>query len=279
MNRRRILVIGSLLAVLVLLAIGATQGLAASSMMGGGGKGGMRVKTEADLLKYRLMRPTKAQRLAAAARMAAIRANPVNKLLNGLKGLFVQPKALNPLGLPDYFGTIPNYANTQLPMDSGGNFATTTATIVPGTGVRKFVDTLPGLGAGDANDLGQYIPVAVPDTTTYPGSDYYVIALVRYTEKLHADLPPTTLQGYVQMNNAGTVQLVAAQLPRSDDRGDKGPAGARQVHQQAADRRGRQPLPPRRHDDHGRRHGSERRRVHPEPRHAAPPRRRDPVDQ
>ena len=40
-------------------------------------------------------------------------------------------------------------------------------------GMRKFVDTLPGLGASVANDLGQYISVAVPDTTTYSGSDYY----------------------------------------------------------------------------------------------------------
>ena len=43
-------------------------------------------------------------------------------------------------------------------------------------GIRKFVDTLPGLDARCANNLGQYIPVAVPDTTTYPGSDYYEIA-------------------------------------------------------------------------------------------------------
>ncbi|HEX5808279.1 MAG TPA: hypothetical protein VFY25_06395, partial [Anaerolineales bacterium] len=63
-------------------------------------------------------------------------------------------------------------------------------------GIRKFVDTLPGLNA--ANNLGQSIPVAVPDTTTYPGSDYYVIELGQYTEKMHSDLPPTTLRGYRQ---------------------------------------------------------------------------------
>lgn len=67
-------------------------------------------------------------------------------------------------------------------------------------GLRKFVDSLPGLGAANANDLGQYIPVAVPDTTTYPGSDYYVIGLGEYTEQLHADLPPTKLRGYRQEN-------------------------------------------------------------------------------
>ena len=67
-------------------------------------------------------------------------------------------------------------------------------------GLKKFVDTLPGLGEAGANNLGQYIPVAVPDTTTYPGSDYYEIALVQYRMKFHSDLPPTLLRGYVQLS-------------------------------------------------------------------------------
>ena len=53
-------------------------------------------------------------------------------------------------------------------------------------GIRKFVDTLPT------------IPVAVPDQDTYPGSDYYIIELVEYTQQLHADLPATKLRGYRQ---------------------------------------------------------------------------------
>jgi FtsP/CotA-like multicopper oxidase with cupredoxin domain len=69
-------------------------------------------------------------------------------------------------------------------------------------GIRKFVDALPGLGEASANLLGQYIPVAVPDTTTYPGSDYYEIALIQYTEQLHSDLSPTTLRGYVQISTS-----------------------------------------------------------------------------
>ncbi len=71
------------------------------------------------------------------------------------------------------------------------------STVISG-GMRKFVDGLPGLGAGGANNLGQYIPVAVPDTTTYPGSDYYIIELGEYPEKMHSDLPPTKLRGYRQ---------------------------------------------------------------------------------
>ena len=52
-----------------------------------------------------------------------------------------------PGGVPDYFET-PNWANSPP--------------------VRKFVDTLPGLNSAGVNNLGQFIPVAVPDTTTYP---------------------------------------------------------------------------------------------------------------
>ncbi len=94
-----------------------------------------------------------------------------------------------PGSAPHYF-SVPNYANSPLPVVVG--------TTVTG-GIRKFVDGLPGLGAAGANNLGQYIPLAVPDTTTYPGTDYYEIAVVQYLEKMHSDLPPTKLRGYVQL--------------------------------------------------------------------------------
>jgi hypothetical protein len=70
------------------------------------------------------------------------------------------------------------------------------------SGMRKFVDTLPGLTPANANNLGQYIPVAQSDTTTYPGSNYYEIAVVQFTEKMHSDLPETPLRGYVQLSTA-----------------------------------------------------------------------------
>jgi hypothetical protein len=72
-------------------------------------------------------------------------------------------------------------------------------------GMRKFVDSMPGLTPAGANNLGQYIPVAVSDTTAYPGSHYYEIALVEYTEKMHSDLPVTKLRGYVQLETPGTL--------------------------------------------------------------------------
>ena len=82
-------------------------------------------------------RVTIAERLAAAARLkAAGKAVPV-------------VAAPSPGGTPNYFGPEPNWANSPP--------------------LRKFVDALPGLTAAGANNLGQYIPVAIPDTTTYPG--------------------------------------------------------------------------------------------------------------
>jgi len=80
-------------------------------------------------------------------------------------------------------------------------YATLNVTTVAGTGMRKFVDTLTLPLAG--------LPLAVPDTITYPGSDYYEIALTQYTQKMHTDLPLTTLRGYVQ-TNLGTDNTVGS---------------------------------------------------------------------
>ncbi len=100
--------------------------------------------------------------------------------------------------IPDYF-TTPNWANSPP--------------------LAKFANTLPGIcGAATgpaANDLGQCIDIAVPDTTTYPGSDYYEIELVQYREQMHGQLPAisnpadkiastsggTKLRGYRQVNH------------------------------------------------------------------------------
>ncbi len=86
------------------------------------------------------------------------------------------------------------------------------AHVIVDGGIRKFVDGLPGLGAANANNLGQYIPVAVPDETTYPGSDYYEIAVVQYRERMHSDLPRqgTLMRGYVQLS---TGKIPGARAP------------------------------------------------------------------
>ena len=91
---------------------------------------------------------------------------------------------------PHYF-SVPNYANSPAPINGSG-------------GIRKFIDGLPKLTPAGANNLNQYIPVAVADTTTYPGSDYYEIGVVQYREKMHSDLPATLLRGYVQLSTSVT---------------------------------------------------------------------------
>ena len=131
-------------------------------------------------------RITQEQRDAAAAEvklmraLAAIGSTTASGSMSPQSVLAAAPDP-GPGGVPDYFGSTANWAYSPL--------------------IRKFVDTLPGLGADGANNLGQFIGVAKPDTTTYPGSDYYEISLRQYTEQMHSDLPPTTLRGYVQTNN------------------------------------------------------------------------------
>ena len=75
--------------------------------------------------------------------------------------------------------------------------------VTPG-GIKKFQDTLPGLGEAGKNNLGQYIPVAKPDTKTFPGADYYVIAVVQHRERMSSSLPATgtLLREYVQLSTA-----------------------------------------------------------------------------
>jgi FtsP/CotA-like multicopper oxidase with cupredoxin domain len=96
------------------------------------------------------------------------------------------------LGLaPSHAQTGPNPAVNY----SKANYANSPA-------LRKFVDSLPGLGPSATNNLGQYIPVAFADTNTYPGCDYYQIGLSDYKQKMHSDLPPTRLRGYRDLSPA-----------------------------------------------------------------------------
>ena len=134
-------------------------------------------------------RPTPAQRRAAGARRKA----QVEAARKAGKPL---PRLPIPGGQPDYFGTISqNWAFTPI--------------------IPKFVDDLPGLGPTGANLLGQYLPVAVADTTTFPGSDYYELGLVEFTEKMHSNLPATKLRGYVQLAT-GVVAGLATELKYLD---------------------------------------------------------------
>ena len=150
----------------------------------------------------RMRGTTNAQRKLSAAKAAlrrsaeAAHVSGLGVHANTIAGIPGAPgTALTPAQL--YFsGIYPNYANSPLP-----NVADTVNCSAPNyCGIRKFVDGLPGLTAAGANDLGQFIPIAVPDTTTFPGTDYYEISLVDWTEKMHKDLPVTRIRGYVQTN-------------------------------------------------------------------------------
>jgi PKD repeat protein/FtsP/CotA-like multicopper oxidase with cupredoxin domain len=171
--------------------------------------------------KIMRMRNITAADRAAAAERAAAKGLVVGNAVNGGSGSnggFTSATNLTPYpgGIPDYWGPYPNYANSQLPTVNASGYA------APGTGIRKFVDSLPGLTPSGANNLGKYIPVAVADQVSYPGgggtpaADYYEIGLVQYVEKMHSDLPETTLRGYVQLEtpvNLGTSKHVPLYYP------------------------------------------------------------------
>jgi FtsP/CotA-like multicopper oxidase with cupredoxin domain len=175
MNRRIAFVLMSLLLAMAALFWGADRVLAQQQSTLN--------EPLADFLAKISGRVAPSEQKAAAARAAAARLAAEQKAReNG----YELPQAIppGPGDQPDYF-TSPNWANTPP--------------------IRKFVDTLPGLTAAGANNLGQYIPVANPDTTSYTNEDYYEIGLREYTERMHTDLPSgTRLRGYYQINN-GTV--------------------------------------------------------------------------
>ena len=122
---------------------------------------------------------TRADRLAAATRVKALRAkaglnSPKLSLVPGPNGYLV----------PDYFGTTPNWALSPLP--------TVVAGAVTAGGMQKFINGVPGLYtdpvntpiASVKNNLGQYIPVAQPNTTAYPagGLGYTAVPTITITD-------------------------------------------------------------------------------------------------
>ncbi|MBN2840228.1 MAG: hypothetical protein JXP37_04645, partial [Coriobacteriia bacterium] len=125
---------------------------------------------------------TQEQREAAADRLKAMiqAAEAAAPAEDGVSPSVLAMDMPGPGAVPDYFGTTPNWAYSPL--------------------LRKFVDGLPGAGPANANNLGNFIGIAHPDTVTYPGADYYEIELREYEQQLHSDMPPTRLRGYVQTN-------------------------------------------------------------------------------
>jgi hypothetical protein len=297
MMRRKLL---ALLAVLALCATAAGP-VIAKNPPGGGGSNGQGMGAQKPM--------TNAQRQAAAVRVAKTRkqaggatALAIPGTNTVMLGATTAPGAIptgtmSALATPDYFGNVPNYANSPLPtsvsiqgdgtgafataavdastgsvsainvvtpgsgytaaatsvvvIGGGGSGATGTPTIdatmgsitaigvaTPGSGysngtpvsaggvgtpgIQKFVDALPQLGT-TPNDLGQYLPIAVPETRpavgNAPAADYYEIAAVQYTQQMSSSLPPTTLRGYVQIETptfTGVTKHIALTYPKGN---------------------------------------------------------------
>ena len=125
---------------------------------------------------------------------------------------------------PDYFGTTPNWAYSPP--------------------LRKFVDTLPGLGAGEREQPRAVHPGGEARHDHVSGLRLLRDRAARSTrEKMHSDLPPTTLRGYVQVNNGHRRERATTRSTRTRSTtsgpfivATQGPPGPHQVHQQAADR-------------------------------------------
>ena len=146
----------------------------------------------------------------------------------------------SPFGTPDYYADA-NYLISALPeictgadtLSAGGHCTITSPVGSYAGGIHKFVDKLPNISQNCAdtanqNSLGQCIPIAAPDKTTFaarpiqdklnntlnlPDSDYYSLEIGNYGEAMHTDLKydnngstlaPTRLQGYRQIASPGS---------------------------------------------------------------------------
>lgn len=215
MSRQRMFVLSFLLAITTLLSLaGSTMAQQGKVVKENNTAISKSLKERAERVQEkRKSRISHPDRAAAAAR-AQEKQGPVTISETNMLAITPEMAAtmMMPGQAPRYFSH-PNYANSPLPMidpDTG---------LISG-GMRKFLDGLPGLGPAQENNLGQYIPVAIPDTSSYPGTDYYEIAIVQYREKMHSDLPETLLRGYVQLSTnvvpGAQVALFNANLDGTD---------------------------------------------------------------
>ncbi len=178
---------------------------------------------ESDIVKKAQRSSFKLNPLAAAIAMAMASQFSANMALAGAGwgyGNYVTNPALS-VPVQTYYanspaGPVPALdpvtGLTTPAVDPATNLATGLPVVVDtGKALRKFVDTLPGIPgitSFGANNLGQYIPVAVPekwiDALGNKTDDYYEIAAIEFSEKMHSDLPKAThLRGYVQLETAG----------------------------------------------------------------------------
>jgi FtsP/CotA-like multicopper oxidase with cupredoxin domain len=114
--------------------------------------------------------------------------------------------------ITDPAGTGPGHgagATATATTDVGAVTAITVDPAQPGSGylskgIKKFQDALPTTcdpaSTAGCPATGKYIPIVVPDTTSYPGADTYEIGVVQYRTSFSSDLPATLARGYVQLD-------------------------------------------------------------------------------
>jgi spore coat protein A, manganese oxidase len=81
------------------------------------------------------------------------------------------------------------------------------------TNIRKFVSTLPGLGPGGANNIGQYIPLATKTQRLFANklTDVYHLGVEQFKEKMHPDLKNATqFWGYFDLATRDQQYLAGA---------------------------------------------------------------------
>jgi len=169
-------------------------------------------------------RVSNAERQAAADSLKALREqiHSYQQMRNDPTQRIKGGTSVGTSGIPGVdFDTIPTGPNqlliSGLPKPPDYNTTANWAFTPP---VAKFVDTLSPLGCSSTNNLGQCIPVAVPDILSYPGSDYYEIKLIQWSEQMHSDLGNgTPVRGYVQVNNGTDVSGGAPDLSLCGDAG------------------------------------------------------------
>jgi len=79
--------------------------------------------------------------------------------------------------------------------------------------IRKFLVSLPGLTPAGANEIGQYLPLATKQTTTFAGlaTDLYQVGVTQFSQRMHPDLPgKTNFFGYTDLSTFDQKYLAGA---------------------------------------------------------------------
>ncbi len=94
------------------------------------------------------------------------------------------------IGVKEFDPTDTLYLNPANGLTIGTGFLTA----LTGSGIRKFVDPMSAIPVASG--------IQITDVNKNV-SDYYELAEVEFTQKLHSDLPPTHLRGYVEIKPGG----------------------------------------------------------------------------